>query len=216
MLIKTLLSSDNYFGEAQTKDLIVLHFTAGGTTAGAISTFSNGSRVAVAYIVTPGGDVHELFNPSLWAYHLGMKQGNTGHVHDKRSIGIELVNWGPLRLAADGKTLCAWPNNFTTSVCDIADTARYVKCDFRGEKYFQAIPLGQACATQTLCEKLCRQFNIPKRLPTEETRFQCVDTFRQFKGVASHVNFRADKSDLAPVQSDEVWRRLLQAGYVAE
>ena len=91
------LPTKEYVPAVIDKDLIVLHFTAGRSAKSAHQTWlSNPVRVATAYLVDSDGKTYEVFDPSHWAYHLGIK-GSRGK-HDKRSIGIEIANVGPLRV----------------------------------------------------------------------------------------------------------------------
>lgn len=132
------LPLNQYVPEVQKKDLIVLHFTAGGSATGALQSWlATPERVATAYIVDIDARVYEVFPPNCWAAHLGVgAEHNPGYQLDRRSIGIEIVNFGGLRLAPGTRQLNCWPNGYTTRFCSLDDTAAYVKRPFRGIDYF--------------------------------------------------------------------------------
>ncbi len=204
------LPVNQFVPEAQTKDLVVLHFTAGGTVAGAYQSWlSTPERVATAYLVDLDGRIYEVFDPAQWAAHLGIPAAhNRAFRLDKRSIGIEIVNWGGLKLGANGR-LNSWPNNYRNRYCTIAETARYVRKSYRGLEYFAAFPEAQQEAVCRLTRQLCDQFGIPKQLPDPAKR-DLLDWsyFENYRGIASHQNFNPEKTDIGPAFD---WDRLRRA-----
>jgi LysM repeat protein len=199
---KFALPPSQYFANEFPKDLIVLHFTAGQSAASAHSAWINSPlEVATAYIVDTDGKVYECFDPKHWAYHLGIAgAASANHKHDKRSIGIEIANVGPLKEdPADPNRLNWWPNNFGTKWCTKADTGKYVKASYRGFDYFASYPAVQSSSVAALVDHLCAHFGIPKTLPPASKRTVCDLThFAKFSGIAAHQNFRPDKSDVGP------------------
>ncbi len=201
-----VLPPKEFFPEIVDKDLIVLHFTAGQSAQSAFNTWMNSpERVATAYLVDPDGTIYELFDPSYWAFHLGVK--GTGGVHDKRSIGIEIVNVGPLkRSASDPDRLDWWPNNWGTPWCRLTEAARYVRAPYRGMEYFASFPEAQTTAVARLTTHLCERFGVPKIIPPRTRRKTCdMSYYGARKGVVAHQNLRADKWDVGPAFD---WERL--------
>lgn len=206
------LKPDQYFAEAQPKSLIVLHFTAGTTAESAVRTWiADPVRVAVAYVVDKNGIVYECFRPEFWAYHLGIEsRWQQGHAHHRRSIGIEIVNEGPLK--RDPKVpdqLNWWPKDFRTKFCTTAETAKYIHAPYRGYEFFARYTDAQHDAVGELCRTLCERFPIPKKIPPLQQRnvFD-VPWFSKWNGIASHQNCRQDKSDIGPAWD---WARLEEA-----
>jgi len=197
------LPASGYIAERRPKDLIVLHFTAGSTAQGAYAAWASAAaRVAAAYIVDVDGAIYETFDPSCWAYHLGIKgAASADHRHDKRSVGIEIVNPGPLKADAAGH-LCWWPprNRFERRWCSIDETEKYRRAPFRGFEYFAAFPAAQIRSLSPLIAMLCQRFNIPRRLPAKElaATADAAGYFATFTGIAAHQNFRSDKFDVGP------------------
>jgi hypothetical protein len=107
------LKESEYFKEAVDKKQIVLHHTAGNSSApGTIKMWNadDRGRIATCVVVsgkglskdTFDGEIAQCFSSKHWAYHLGLKQdifrsrGIAYQSLDKISIGIEICNWGPL------------------------------------------------------------------------------------------------------------------------
>jgi N-acetyl-anhydromuramyl-L-alanine amidase AmpD len=207
-----VLPPKEYFTEATRKDLIVLHFTAGTTARSAFDTWRRDPQhVATAYVVDMDGTIYEVFPPSMWAHHLGVK--GTSHVHDRRSIGIEIANVGPLQVAADNSSILNWwPRRsknhpeFTTRYCRRDETERYVQADYRGKQHFASFPHEQVDAVAALVHHLCDRFAIPSTLTPPARRYECdVNAFAGYRGVCTHANFRPDKWDIGPAFP---WERL--------
>ncbi|MFN3324241.1 MAG: N-acetylmuramoyl-L-alanine amidase [Bryobacteraceae bacterium] len=190
------LSAHRYVQETTAKDLIVLHFTAGRTAESAFRTWEQQpQRIATSYIVDSDATIYEVFDPTRWASHLGIKGT---HRHDRRSIGIELANVGPLKLGPD-QQLRWWPNDWRTPYCRLDETARYVRSPYRGIEYFAVFPEAQRRATASLVRHLCERFSIPAEVPPRAKRAAFdMAHFAGFSGVATHANFRADKWDIGP------------------
>lgn len=223
-LVSSPLPAGAYFNEVTPKDMVLLHFTAGGSASGAIETFknypkTNGYPVSTHYVVDTDGTVYKLFEERYWSYHLGIK-GNDAekHRHDKRSVAIEIVNVGALRIKGD--LMCYWPpldkNGlplFTSKFCAIGDRPKYVRLQtsWRDETFFAAFPQAQIDAAAELTNDICTRIGIPKRIPPPDRMFDFdIGFYKKFVGVTSHVNWRPDKTDLAPVQSEPIWAELIQ------
>jgi N-acetyl-anhydromuramyl-L-alanine amidase AmpD len=200
-----VLPSREIVAQTTRKDLIVLHFTAGRSARSAFDTWRSDPRhIATSYIVELDGTVFEVFPPSFWASHLGIS--NSKSVHDRRSIGIEIVNVGPLQRSTDDPSaLNWWPRKtreapeFTTKFCGLDENDKYVETAYRGKSHFARYPDAQVDAVARLVQGLCEQFSIPATLPALARRFECdVNGFAGYKGVCSHANFRQDKWDIGP------------------
>lgn len=214
---KFRLPGHDYVAEATTKNLLVVHFTAGMSASGAVSQFRTGmakdlatgamryDRIATAYVLDLSGIVYELFDPTYWAYHL-----KAGVPNEQRSIGIEVVNPGALMEdRGDASFLNWWPPAdpgsgaalFRTRFCGKQEHDRYVEQTWRGFRFWAAFTEEQRRALPPLVKYLCAAHNIPARvsprqrwLPAKSDR----SYFDQFTGVAGHHHFRDDKFDPGP------------------
>ena len=188
------------FTEPQEKDLIVLHFTAGSNASGAVAHWKSlTERIGTAYIIERDGVIHQVFPPNLWAYHLRIASTH-GIKHDQRSIGIELVNVGPLKYR--GGHLCWWPRDWSQAYCITSQKDLYVEEPWRGMDAYATFTEAQYDALNVLIPYLRREFNIPAEVSDFEMD---VTQARSFRGIASHHNFRKDKFDVGPAFD---WDRL--------
>jgi len=185
---KYRLPPDQYFREAHPKDMCVLHFTAGSTAAGAYRWWvGNEERVATAYLVDLDGTVYEVFPPRSWAYHLGIK--GTGGLHDKRSVGIEIVNVGPLKFR--GETLYWWPNEFTTKYCDASESAKWkASAAWRGYTAWATYTPEQLAVLPELVGQICTEHGIPQKLLPKAQRLSYIGSLKDITGIIGHHNAR--------------------------
>lgn len=199
------LPTTEFANETVEKDLIMLHFTASSTAQSVYNAWMapvNGKpyRVATAYVVDRDGVIYEFFPPEKWAWHLGMTGNNPNSINDRRAVAIEIVNVGSLQEDAGNKDqLNWWPNSYKTRWCSKAETDRYVKATYRGNKYFATFPAVQVTAVHDLVHHLAAKFNVPKVIPPAAKRMEFDPVFfSAYKGIASHQNYRADKTDMGP------------------
>ena len=193
------LPKTEYLSRRHKKSLIVLHHTVGGS---ARSTFEwwrtdrtmagKPSRIGTAYLIERDGTIYEIFPPECWAWHLGLK-GTRGAV-DKRSIGIELCNEGPL-LHRGGKFYCfARVSERTRYEGEVYDYGR----DWRGQyRYFAVYPKRQVEATRLLLRKLIEDFKIPPQTPRNHLKADLA-RYQNYNGVLGHAHLRTDKTDPHP------------------
>ena len=209
------LPKGGFIAAAQVKNLVVLHFTAGATASGALAQWNSQlNYVSTPYIVDLNGDVIRTYSEEFWSYHLG--EASEDHRNHKRSIAVEIVNRGPLRAKYGSEQLFWWPNDFKTPYCFNRERDKYVTLPaaWHSEKFFAAFTQAQIDAVVELVVEICERRGIPKAIPPARIRHTMdVSWYRNFKGVCSHVNFRADKTDLAPGQSDAIWAGLLAKGF---
>lgn len=199
------LPPEEYVDRVEKKNLIVLHFTASSTAQSVYNSWMahvNGKpyRVATAYVVDRDGTIYEFFPPERWAWHLGMTSHNPNSIHDRRAVGIEIVNVGPLKEDKTKKNqLNWWWKDFQTLWCAKDEPNNYTEASFRGYRYFASFPEVQVTAVRDLVQALCERFRIPRTLPPKKklTEFDPV-FFSSFQGIASHQNFRGDKFDIGP------------------
>ena len=196
------LSDGQYMKESKPKNLIVLHFTAGRNARGAYNTWEGDShRIATAYIVDTDGVIYEAFAPNFWAYALGIK-GQPDKRNEKRAIQIEIANVGPLVRRDD--VLYWWPpvengvETYKTRWCHISEGHKYVEASFRGRDYYASFPHEQFLAVGNLVKHLCETFEIEKTIPFDRLEDVDLAWFSEFRGIASHQNFRRDKYDIGP------------------
>lgn len=176
-----------YIKEETEKTQIVLHHTVSDSNniKGVLDWWeSNTERVATAYIINKNGHIFEVFDPKYWAYHIG--KGSTTE-DNKKSIGIELVNVGPLTKIDDKYY---WWNGTKEYKGEIYECRE----EWRGSKYYASYTIEQMLAVGSLVKALCLRFKIPKII---NMSYGYKSEYMNWEGVVSHHNLRADKSDVS-------------------
>lgn len=80
----------------------VLHYTAGGSLLSAANCFSCAdSKVSAHFIIDRAGDLAQCVALDKCAWHCGKSEWKGKKDMNFHSIGIELVNWGPLQRDQD-------------------------------------------------------------------------------------------------------------------
>lgn len=204
------LPINKYFSEPQPKRMIVIHFTAGTTAAGAFSTFKNStSRMGVPFIIDRDGKTYELFAPEYWAIHLFRHKSGEYPLYyrlERNTVPIEIVNVGPLKpdrthprqlnwwIPADALTGQA---TYRTAWCTLDEKEKYVKKTDREIDYFATFTEPQYVALKKLIDHLCLRFNILTQAPADKLKTD-LEKMANFNGIVCHQNFRNDKYDIGP------------------
>lgn len=201
------LAESEYVKTESKKDSIIIHHTAGGhNPVWTVNTWGNDTRGRIATAFTLGGRststkadstydgvVVMAFEPKYWAWHLGVK-GTNGKL-DKKSIGIEICNYGPITLGKDGKFYNYVKKPMPQSdVYDLGTT-------WRGYRYFHKYTDLQIESLRHLLGWLSQEFEISLNKSNPWT----IDSFNVSKealngagGLWTHVNYRKDKTDCHP------------------
>ena len=193
-----------YFEQSVPKTQILLHFTT-GHLRGDLSTLTTADhQVSVPFVVARDGTVYSLFKSDYWSYHVG--KGNVANDNttlSKKTIGIELSNYGPLK--PDGNDL---RTDYGDIYCTLDDTDQYVKLveKYRDSAYYATFTDAQYEATIVLLRYLTAQYDIPRAFLPENIRYKATTDAVPFRGIISHVNYRADKCDIGPAFD---WQRVI-------
>ncbi len=197
---------EDYSAQRFQKEVILLHFPATISAQSICKPWgtrrsTQTPRTRSPYVIDPKGSIYEMYQPEFWAPHMGMKSDNPDAVHDRRTIAIDIVNPGPLRVdPVNPNQLNWWPHRFGARFCGIEETEKYVVADFGSPRYFAAFPEVQIAALRFLVERLRREFNIPAVVPPPAKRWNCdPDYFLTYRGIASRQNFRVDRFDSNPM-----------------
>ena len=197
-IVQARLDSDQFFAEEAKKTQIYLHHTAGGGNAVAVSRYwnSNDTRIATAFVIGENGDIVQCFSSKHWAWHLGIdsedftKNGAKYQNLNKLSVGIEVCNWGPLKLR-NGKYY-----NYVNGVVK-PENVTTLETPFKGTKYWYKYSDAQIESLRQLVEYLCETYDIPK---TYRSEIWAIDreAFKGTPGIYTHNSVRKDKSDMYP------------------
>ena len=194
---------NSYFYEEEfPKERIVLHHTAGYLKGDIAQLSRQSAEVSVPFVIARSGLIYNLWKSKYWSYHLGPGAVGGNTEMSQRSIGIELSNIGFLRKKPGGLLHTVYSN--TDVYCTQAETAYYQKLGtaFRGERYYARFTSAQYTSLVLLLRYLTARFKIPRAILPLSRRydtFGAVSTAENFKGICSHVNFRASgKWDIGP------------------
>jgi len=184
---------DDYIHSVTTKKNICLHATEGNNLSGAVETLAKRNHIAVHFIVDKDGKIYQFFPLRYWAFHLGIK--NSGGKYDRSTIGIEIVNVGPLKLR--NNRMCYWPNDFTATFCKADDTSKYatLKTPWRNYNYFANFMKAQYESVAALCALLCKLENINNTIISNPMDYQ-LSAIDDFNGIFTHATVRKDKVDV--------------------
>jgi hypothetical protein len=203
---------DKYFKEEWTKTQIVLHHTVSGPNIeGDVSTWIDGKyNIGTCIIVDRDGVPWQLFSSRYWAYHLG----SGDHEQDRRSIGIEIDNWGWL-IPGDGTVKHIGTHVVHTIKGKYYNSYGYpVNVDlqeysggFRGYNFYEKYTMAQIQTVGELLLYWRNKYDIPLTYNSDMWDVS-QRALNGEPGVWTHISFRGDKSDCHP-QTDLV--EMLQA-----
>jgi N-acetyl-anhydromuramyl-L-alanine amidase AmpD len=187
-----------YNAEAAAKERIVLHFTSGYLKGDvrALTTPKTdpATRVSVAFLMARDGTIYNLFDSRYWAYHLGPTAVGGNTQMSRSSVGVEISNIGPLKLQNNSLLSASSAKLY----CSLNESVYYRKIAYRGYSYYATFSDAQYASLITLLRYLTARYNIPRRFLPLSARYETRNDVTNFRGIVSHVNFRADKFDIGP------------------
>lgn len=197
---------DQYYKQEFPKTQLTIHYSASGNNPIAMfkSWMGDNYRVATCDGLAHDGTVHRCFDPKYFAAHIGYYlNGNEGTLAkfpntnnqafnisiERRTIGIEVLNWGRLTFK-DGKYY-SWANAEVKK-----DRVITYDTPWRGDTHFEKFTEQQICALDLWIRKMCTDFNIPMKF---SGNFDIDEkAIMGEPGITMHTNFRADKQDMHP------------------
>jgi len=84
-----------FYSNKYDKEKVVLHFTAGNLQGDLPQLTQKNYHVSVAFVIARNGAILQLFGSNRWSYHLGPGAIGGNRTQSRKSIGIELSNYGP-------------------------------------------------------------------------------------------------------------------------
>jgi len=203
------LSEGQYVNEETKKLQIVLHHTAGNSSApGTIKMWDADDRGRIATCVvisgkglskdTFDGEIAQAFSSKKWAYHLGIKpdvfRANALPYRslDPLAIGIEICNWGPLTQKSDGKYY-----NYVDRVVP-ADQVCELSVPYKGHKYYHAYTDAQIESVRQLLVYWGKIHGISLKYNETDMWSVSKNALSAVPGVYTHNSYRKDKSDISP------------------
>lgn len=191
------LKKVQYYPTVDKKDSIFIHHTAGTSAQGALSWWDQTPDVVgTAYVIERDGTIYEAFDPSFYAYHLGIKDDD--NYMEKHSIGIEIVSAGQLYKEADGKYYF-YPLYPSKNGAKVIPESEVWAVDWRGYKHYHAYTDKQIESTINLIKHLCQKFGIKIQSNLEKFWEYNPEIYKKhITGLWSHSSVRSDKNDIIP------------------
>lgn len=198
------------------KERILLHFTAGQIRSDMSALTRQDFHVSVPFVIGRNGTVYQLYSSKFWSGNIGDGIGNGGNAEDKKTIAIEISNYGFLT-EKDGnlETIYSRKKDAQGNVgpvdvyCSLQEKQAYQKIatPFRGQSNYATFTNEQYESLIVLLRYLTATFNIPRQFLPEDKRYTTTADVLSFKGIVSHVNYRpSGKWDIGPAFD---WVRLI-------
>lgn len=201
------LSKTQYFEEEVIKKQIVLHHTAGNSSAvNVMINWNSDDRGRIATCVAVSGknasnsydgEIVQGYSSKYWAYHLGVKQevfaayGIAYQNLDKLSIGIEICNWGPLE-ERGGKFY-----NYVDKEVP-KDQVCTLDKPYKGYLHYHAYTDAQIEAVRQLLVYWKKIYGISIVYKEAEMWTVSKAALSGVPGVYTHNSYRKDKTDISP------------------
>ena len=201
------LKETEYLKEVRPKNQIVLHHTAGNSSAINVVRDWNGDtrgRIATCIVVSGkgakdsfDGEIIQAFSSKYWAHHLGIKpevfsaKGLPYKKLDPHSIGIEICNWGQLEKIGDKYFNYVDREVLKEDVCELAEP-------FKGYKFFHNYTEAQIQSVKELILYWADLYKINFKFDYDQMFTVSLKALRGENGLFTHNSYRKDKVDIYP------------------
>jgi N-acetyl-anhydromuramyl-L-alanine amidase AmpD len=217
LITQAQLPDDQYINEVVDKDQIFVHHTASSGNPFGVMEYWAGSaeRVSTAFLIARGsgktrsgqtwkdGEIVQCFSSAKWGWHLGLKKhhlvrgGRSSTDMNKKSVGIEICNWGNLTKKADGKFHTYASSTRYPSIVPAEQVQTY-DTPYRGSRYYQKYTDPQLENTRKLIQYLCDRYEIDKTFKGMEIFNIDRRCLMGENGIWTHTSCRPDKFDCHP------------------
>lgn len=193
-----------YIREEHPKSQIYLHHTAGNASGELTFRYwaNNNERVATCVCISGmgrnaiDGQIVQGFHSRFWAYHLGLQKSTFDNLRlpykslDRISIGVEICNWGQLRLI-DGKFY-----NYVDHEVPANEVITLAK-PYKNHRFFHNYTDAQIESVRQLLVLWKSRYGINVNY-NEDIWDICSRALRGEPGVYTHNSVRRDKIDIYP------------------
>jgi len=208
------LNVNEYHTEDVTPTQIYLHHTAGNANPIATVKWWNQApaKIATHFIIGGKQNLKNNINSekdgqivqcmdlrTQWASHLGVgsnlfKEFKLPYRNlDKRSVGIEICNWGQLTYDKNEKRF----ENYVGGVVPNEEVITLSK-EHRGFKHWHTYTDAQIASTKELLGALCEELKIPTGYKGDSVFGLYLDAYKGVGGIYTHCSVRKDKADVYP------------------
>lgn len=201
------LKATEFYAEVVKKTQIVLHHTAGNSSAvNVMADWNSDARGRIATCVAISGagaknsfdgEIVQAFSSKYWAFHLGIKpevfraRNLTYKKIDPLSIGIEICNWGQLDLE-NGKFM-----NYVDREVP-GDQVTTLEIPYKNHKYFHKYTDAQIESVKQLLLHWEELYKIDLTYNYEQMFTVNDKALKGENGLYTHNSYRKDKIDIYP------------------
>lgn len=144
-------SSPNKHKGGLTPEGIVIHFTVSGGSDGSKKWLTNpASKASAHYLIAQDGTIDQLVSLEDRAWHAGPSSWAGKQGCNNFMIGIELVNWGPLKLLEDGFSMNSYNKIIKVPIFT----------DVRSLTHWEVYPTKQIDQLYLLCAELQQKYEF--------------------------------------------------------
>jgi N-acetyl-anhydromuramyl-L-alanine amidase AmpD len=225
-LIQKNTLGEIYYAGPTEKSIIVLHHTAGGQDAKATIAGWNTrtDRVSTHFVLEKSGNYDQLYDYKAWGNHIGItadpfkRVGAIFQNFNKTTIGIEIINIGPLVLREGklintydetaikkGKKTVAQARKYTLGVdASKSVDANGKEAPYKGYSYWEKYPQAQLLGLEKILRDIIAKnpkckitYNFNDYFPPQGT--ESANAIRGVTGTYTHNSFKQGKVDVGPV-----------------
>lgn len=161
----------NSFGGALTPDSIIIHYTAGPSGSATVRYLTRKNiKVSAHMVVSEDGTITQMVDFNRKAYHAGKSRYGNKIGYNSYAIGIEISNPGFLTKKGDGYV--TWweekKSNPKTVNPEMIFEGKHRNYPKPRTMHWHKYPQAQIDAVFSVCETLCKAYNIEEILGHEE------------------------------------------------
>lgn len=198
-IIKKHLTNGQYLTQDYEKFSQFLHHTLSTNAMSAWRWWNTTpDRVGTPYIIDRDGTIIECFDPSKWAFHLGIRGDD--NFHEKHSVNIELVSAGQLYKVKDQyRFYPLYPNTRRYTVIP-SDQVYKFKEPWKGHQYWHKYTEAQLQSLKWLLGKNMLEFPSLNMDNDLDKIFDYNPNIVKdhLHGLFTHGSVREDKLDVFP------------------
>jgi N-acetyl-anhydromuramyl-L-alanine amidase AmpD len=198
-IVKKYLNNGQYLTQKHKKHCVFLHHTAGTTAMGAWAWWNQTpDRVGTPYLIDRDGTIFECFDPSMWAFHLGIRGDDDSQ--EMNSVGIEIVAAGALKGPNNNTFYPLFPNLAGARVIPADDICELKKPWINGKFYHRYTDeqIVSLCQLLGHIKATFKDMTYPKSFSERELSYNAKVIADDYKGIYGHNSVRADKDDIFP------------------
>ena len=225
-LIQKNTLGEIYYAGPTEKSIIILHHTAGaGNARDTIAGWNTRTdKVSTHFVLEKSGNYDQLYDYKAWGNHVGItaapfkRVGAIFQNFNKTTIGIEIINIGPLVLREGklintydetaikkGEKTVAQARKYTLGVdASKSVDANGKEAPYKGYSYWEKFPQAQLLGLEKILRDIIAKnpkckitYNFNDYFPPQGT--ESANAIKGVTGTYTHNSFKQGKVDIGPV-----------------